>query len=62
MLLPGVPRPQQIWGDAGYDAQWLRDWVRGLQQTHQVELEVVEPTGKGLQAVKQRWKVEQTYA
>jgi putative transposase len=29
----GVTRLRNIWVDAGYDAQWLRDWVRGLNPT-----------------------------
>ncbi len=27
------------------------DWVRGLKQTHKIDLEVVEHTGKGFQVV-----------
>src|SRR5205823_10489740 len=34
----GVTRLRKIWVDAGYDAQWLRDWVRGLKQTHTIDL------------------------
>ena len=58
----GVTRLRKIWVDAGYDAQWLCDWVRGLKQTHKIDLEVVEHTGKGFQVVKHRWKVERTFA
>lgn len=58
----GVTRLRKIWVDGGYEAQWLRDWVRGLKQTHKIDLEVVEHTGKGFQVVKQRWKVERTLA
>jgi putative transposase len=57
-----VKRLRKIWVDGGYDAQWLRDWVYGLKQTHKIDLEVVERTGKGFQVVKQRWKVERTLA
>jgi transposase len=57
-----VKRLQKIWVDQGYDAQWLCDWVRGLKQTHKIDLEVVEHTSKGFQIVKQRWKVERTLA
>lgn len=57
----GVTRLRKIWVDGGYDAQWLRDWVRGLKQTHKIDLEVVEHTGKGFQVVKHRWKVERTF-
>jgi transposase len=54
----GVRRLWKIWVDAGCDAQWLRDWVRGLKHTHKMDLEVVEHSGKGFQVVKHRWKVE----
>jgi transposase len=36
--------------------------VRSVQRTHTIALEVVEHTGKGLQVVKHRWKVERTLA
>jgi transposase len=58
----GVTRLRKIWVDAGYDAQWLRDWVRGLKPTHKIDLEVVEHTGKGFQVVTHRWTVERTLA
>jgi putative transposase len=58
----GVTRLRKIWVDAGYDAQWLRDWVRRLKQTHKIDLEVVEHSGQGFQVVKHRWKVERTLA
>lgn len=58
----GVKRLRKIWVDGGYDAQWLRDWVRSLKQTHKMDLEVVERTGKGFVVIKQRWKVERTLA
>ena len=37
----GVKRLRKIWVDGGYDAQWLRDWVHSLKQTHKIDLEVV---------------------
>lgn len=58
----GVTRLRKLWVDGGYDAQWLRDWVRGLKRTHKVDLEVVEHTGKGFQVVPYRWVVERTFA
>jgi putative transposase len=58
----GVKRLRKLWVDGGYDAQWLREWVRGVKQTHKIDLEVVEHTGKGFQVVKHRWKVERTLA
>src|SRR4029434_1903323 len=57
----GVTRLRKIWVDGGYEAQWLCDWVRGLKQTHTVDLEVVEHTGQGFHVVKHRWKVERTF-
>jgi putative transposase len=58
----GGKRLRKIWVDGGYQAQWLCDWVRSLKQTHKMELEVVEHTGKGFQVVQHRWKVERTFA
>ena len=58
----GVTRLRTIWGAGGYEAQWLRDWGGGLTQTHTIDMEVVEHTGKGFQVVKHRWKVERTFA
>ena len=57
----GVTRRRKIWVAGGYEAQWLCDWVRGLKPTHKIDLEVGEPTGKGFQVVKHRWKVERTF-
>ena len=40
-------------------------WVTGdaaSTQTHKIDLEVVEHTGKGFQVVQHRWKVERTFA
>lgn len=61
-FVSSVKRLRKIWVDGGYQAQWLCDWVRTLKQTHKVEMEVVEHTGKGFQVVKHRWKVERTFA
>jgi putative transposase len=58
----GVKRLRKIWGDGGYEAQWLHDWVYSLKQTHKIDLEVVEHTGTGFQVVAHRWKVERTVA
>lgn len=58
----GVKRLRKIWVDGGYEAQWLHDWVYGLKQTHKIDLEVVERTGKGFTVLPQRWKVERTFA
>ncbi len=48
--------------DGGYESQDLKDWVRELKQTHKIDLEVVERSGKGFEVQKQRWKVERTFA
>jgi len=61
-FVSGVTRLRKIWVDAGYEAQGLGDWVRGLKQSHKIDLEVVEHTGKGFQVVKHRWKVERTFS
>jgi putative transposase len=58
----GVKRLRKLWVDGGYDAQWLREWVRGVKQTHKIDLEVVEHTGTGFQVIKHQWKVERTFA
>ena len=58
----GIKRLRKVWVDGGYQAQWLCDRVRRLKRTHQIDLEVVEHTGKGFQVVKHRWKVERTFA
>ena len=50
------------WDDrSGHFRQRLCDWVRGLRQTHKIDLEVVEHAGKGFHVVKHRWKVERTF-
>jgi transposase len=58
----GGRRLRKIWVDAGYEAQWLADWVRSRKQTHKMDLEVVKHTGTGFQVVKHLWKVERTFA
>jgi transposase len=57
----GVSRLRNIWVDGGDEAQWLCAWVRGLQQTHKIELEVVEHPGKGFHVGKHRWQGERTF-
>ncbi|ETW92105.1 MAG: hypothetical protein ETSY1_45145 [Candidatus Entotheonella factor] len=61
-LSSGVKRLRKIWVDGGYESQDLKDWVRELKQTHKIDLEVVEKSGKGFEVQKQRWKVERTFA
>ncbi len=58
----GVKRLRKIWVDGGYEAQWLEDGVRELKQTHKIDLEVVERTGKGVEVIKHRGKVERTFS
>jgi len=58
----GVKRLRKIGVDGGSQAQWLGDWGRSITQTHKIDLEVVEHTGKGFQVVQHRWKVERTFA
>jgi transposase len=60
-FVSGITRLRKIWVDEGYEAQWLREWARSLKQTHKIDVEVVERTGKGVEVVKQRWKVEVTF-
>ena len=61
-LASGVKRLRKIGVDKGYEAQGLRDWARSLKQTHKIDVEGVERTGKGYEVVKQRWKVERRFA
>jgi putative transposase len=58
----GVTRLRKLWVDGGYRAEWLRAWVWGLKQTHKIDLEIVEPSGKGFRVVPYRWVVERTFA
>ena len=58
----GVKRLRKIWVDGGDEAQWLKDWVRELKQTHKIDLEVVEHNGKGFEVIPERWKVERTFS
>lgn len=61
-FVAGVTRRRKLWVDGGYRAEWLRDWVRGLKRTHQIDMEVVEHPGKGFRVVPHRWVVERTFA
>lgn len=58
----GVKRLRKLWVDAGYQAEWLTQWVHELKQTHKIDLEVTSPEGKGFQVVPWRWAVERTFA
>jgi putative transposase len=58
----GVKRLRKLWVDGGYRAEWLRDWVGGVKQTHKITLEVVDKTGPGFHVLHRRWTVERTFA
>jgi transposase len=54
--------PAQDLGRWGLSGAVALGWVDPLKRTHKVDLAVVERPGKGFQVVKQRWKVERTFA
>jgi putative transposase len=59
----GVRRLRKLWVDGAYPARWLEDWVRGLKQSHKIEIEsTLHQEGKGFQVVPWRWAVERTFA
>jgi len=59
----GVKRLRKLWVDGAYPAEWLEAWVRGLKQTHKIDLEsTTNQAGKGFQVVPWRWAVERTFA
>jgi putative transposase len=59
----GVKRLRKIWVDGAYPAAWLEEWVRGLKQTHKIDLEATtHQEGKGFQVIPWRWAVERTFA
>ena len=59
----GVKRLRKVWVDGAYPAQWLEEWVRGLKQTHKIDLEATtHQEGKGFQVVPWRWAVQRTFA
>ena len=59
----GVRRLRKLWVDGAYPAQWIEDWVRGLKQSHKIEMEsTLHQEGKGFQVVPWRWAVERTFA
>jgi transposase len=59
----GVKRRRKIWLEGASPAQWLAEWVRGVQQTHTIDLEsTTNQAGKGLQVIPWRWAVARTFA
>jgi hypothetical protein len=46
----GVKWLRNLWVDGASTAAWLDEWVRGVQQTHNIDLEVTtNNAGKGFQ-------------
>lgn len=59
----GVKRRRKLWVDGAYPAEWLEAWVRGVKQTHTIDLEATTTKeGKGFQVIPWRWAVERTFA
>jgi putative transposase len=59
----GVKRLRKIWVDGAYPAEWLEEWVRGLKQTHKIDLEATtNKAAKGFHVIPWRWAVERTFA
>jgi putative transposase len=59
----GAKRLRKIWVDGAYPAAWLEEGVRGVQQTHKIDLESTSHhEGKGFQGIPWRWAVERTCA
>jgi putative transposase len=58
----GLKRLRRLWVDGGYRAEWLRQWVWSMKQTHKIALTVVDKRGPGFQVLPRRWAVERTFA
>ncbi len=59
----GVKRLRKVWVDGVYPAAWLEEWVRGLKQTHKIDLEsTTNQAGQGFQVIPWRWTVERTFS
>ena len=59
----GVKRLRTRWGDGASPAEWRDEWVRGVQQTHTIDLaSTTHKAGKGFQVVPWRWAVARTFA
>jgi putative transposase len=61
-FVSGVKRLRKLWVDGGYQAEGLTQWVRDLQHTHKIDLEVTSHQGQGFQVVPWRWAAERTFA
>jgi putative transposase len=58
----GGKRLRNIWVDGAYPAEWREEWVRGLKQTHKIDLEATtNKERKGFQVIPWRWAVERTF-
>jgi putative transposase len=59
----GVKRLRKIWVDGADPAEWRAEWVRGVKQTHKIDLAATtNKEGKGFQVMPWRWAVERTFA
>lgn len=59
----GVKRLRKLWVDGAYPSKEIEAWVRGLKQTHKIDLEsTLHQGGSGFQVVPWRWAVERTFA
>jgi len=61
-FLSGRKRLRKLWGDGGYQAEGLTQWVGDVKPSYKIELAVTSPEGKGFQVVPWRWAVERTFA
>ena len=61
-FIKGFSRVRTIWVDRGYTSAALQQWVRGLKQTHKINLTITDHQGTGFQVVPKRWVVERTFA
>ena len=57
----GVKRLRKLWVDAGYRGTSIFRWVRALEKTHKIGLEVAGRIGPGFQVIAKRWVVERTF-
>ena len=61
-FIKGVCRLRKLWVDAGYLSAAMRAWVRALEHTHTIDLEVTDPHGQGFQVVPKHWVAERAFA
>jgi putative transposase len=59
----GVKRRRNLWVEGASPAEWLEEWVRGVKQTHNIDLEATtNQEGKGFHVIPWRWAGERTFA